>query len=49
MDVQGQKYREQHHNTVRYFEAQLAQKQFELNRYQQVLPEPGPASPAKKA
>ena len=34
MDAAGAKYREQHHNTVKYFEGQVAQLQVQLNRFQ---------------
>jgi hypothetical protein len=37
MDQAGAKYREQHHNTVKYFEGQVAQLQIQLNRYQHGL------------
>jgi len=33
MDSAAVKYREQHHNTVKYFEGQVAQLQIQLNRY----------------
>jgi Asp-tRNA(Asn)/Glu-tRNA(Gln) amidotransferase B subunit len=33
MDATAAKYREQHHNTVKYFEGQVAQLQVQLGRF----------------
>jgi Asp-tRNA(Asn)/Glu-tRNA(Gln) amidotransferase B subunit len=39
MDAAAARYREQHHNTVKYFEGQIAQLQVQLARFQNGLPE----------